>query len=198
MDTFQKSNISSRINKYTNIYSDSPKPVLSIENIRKYYVFPNADVSFLRRTINSCGIKRWPYKKLTTINNIIEYDNKNEKSEAILGKKLLMKNRNIPLFNLFPKSKLDKINIKIALIKKNACAKVTPEPPIKTIKKEYRHNSNSNTNSDTTHSQFSKKIQILKTAAYQCESECDLIKTQFIRNMEMLKTAAYQCNHEHE
>lgn len=100
--------------------SDS-KPDLSPDNIKKYYIYPIKEAakllgcctSVLKKIMRKNGIKRWPYRKIKSLNNIIAYGNPGEQALAISKRELLFSDPNVSYNSLISKSKLNSLNSKI-------------------------------------------------------------------------------------
>jgi hypothetical protein len=106
--------------------TNDPKPDLSLKNIEKYYIYPIAEAakllgcctSVLKKIMRKFGIKRWPYRKIKSLDKMINEGDSEEKALAIDKKELLLGDPNINYTDLIPKSKINHFNVKISNKKK--------------------------------------------------------------------------------
>lgn len=103
------------------IYASVPIPDLSLDNIKRYFCYTSIEAakrlgvsySKLKKVARNYGIKRWPYRKIKSLDNMINKGDSEEKTLAIHKKELLLNDPNIIYTDLISGSKNHCFNIKL-------------------------------------------------------------------------------------
>lgn len=136
------------------IYPNNKNPIISFEEVKKQYHLPLNDAAkeleicttVLKKICRKNGVKRWPYRQVNSLNNVIKYSEEigDDASVKIYRNEMvkLHENPNIEYGRIIKKSKLNYINSNIrkqpntkkSSSKRVPSSKVVPTVPVFPVK----------------------------------------------------------------